>query len=353
MGIKKVLLATLCLMVAASVQEGGPAHAGKPTYRIVWDEFKDGFSVGAPDSKWFHFAAGPYVGDDGVVTTSNQGLNVVASGTNVDTGQPAFVRTIGQEEDNGGLPGSLDHVKWLAYTNHLSSSGVPGFDAVPGQELSCQATVRGQAFGTAGHPFGDAVVDPDDDLRLASVALNTIDFETFMVFDFFLTNKRIYALYERLPFGRTADHRYAAFTFMIPVAERSPEDWHHFRIAYDRSAGTVRWLIDDEEVYRIDRLGFRIDRGLLTIDHGGREESVEPRQLACGMGTFTLLDAALPSGTSLVRLSSAPDFYFDPLIGEPTAENFVDEDSLPSSRLFGQGAELHVRRYVVSSVASG
>jgi hypothetical protein len=61
----------------------------------------------------------------------------------------------------------------------------------------------------------DAVADPDDDLRLASVALDTIDFDTSMVFDAFLTSTRVYAVYERLPFGRAsmgAYGEYAAFT---------------------------------------------------------------------------------------------------------------------------------------------
>jgi hypothetical protein len=238
------------------------------------------------------------------------------------------------------------------YANHLASTGVPGFDALPGQELSCQATVSGQGFGVAGHPFGGAVVDPEDDLRLASVALNVIDFETFLVSDFFLTNKRIYAFYERLPFGRTDDHRYAAFSFMVPVADRIPGQAHELRIGYNRSAGTIRWLLDGEEVFRVDRLGYLIDRAFLTIDHGGTEELVEPRQLDCGMGMFTLLDGDLPSGSALVRLSSAPDFYFDPALGEPVAQTFQDDASLVTNRLFGQGAELHVQRYVVSSVAA-
>ncbi|MDQ3973326.1 MAG: DUF6081 family protein [Actinomycetota bacterium] len=349
---KRVLFVAVCLSLATSYWGAGSAHARASGYRIVWDDFKAEFTVDAPDAKWFRFAAGPYVGDDGIVTTSPRGLHVVSSGTNPDTGQPAFVRTIGQEQNNGGLPGGLDHVKWLVYMNHTASTGFPGFDALSGQELSCQATVSGGTFGAEGHPFGGAVTDPNDDLRLASVALNTIDFETFMVFDFFLTNERIYAFYERLPFGRTEDHRYAAFSFMIPVAERSPDEWHQLRIGYQPSVGTVRWFLDDEEVFRVDRIGHLIDRSFLTIDHGGQQESVAPRQLDCGMGMFSLLDGDLPSGAALVRLSSAPGFYFDPTTGEPAAQSFVDEHSVDASRLFGQGAEMRIKRYVVSSVAA-
>lgn len=75
-------------------------------------------------------------------------------------------------------------------------------------------------------------------------------------------------------------------------------------------------------------------------------------QLACGMGMFTLLDGDLPSGEGLVRLSTAPEFYFDPGVGQPAAQSFVDEQSLESSRLLGRGAELNVRRSIVSSAAA-
>lgn len=350
------------------VAAAGAAAAGRATgaagpgggYRLVWDDFRDGFTAanqpGTPDARWFYFAAEPFVGNDGVATTSKQGLRVVPPAVNRQTGDPAFALAVGQEggPDNPfGLPGGLDHVKWLVYMNQMATSGFPGFDAVPGQVLTFENTLRGRTFGTAGHPFGDAVRDPDDDLRLASVAANTIDFETLMVFDFFLTNKTVYAFYERLPFGRgPALGNYAAFSYMIPVADRD-DGWVATKLTYDRAAGVVRWFLDDEEVFRVNKLGRRIDRKYLTLDHGGDEVDIRPRQLNAGMGLFTLLDASLPTGDALVRLSTAPDFYFDPEADPPAPESFVDEESLGGSRLFGQGAELQVKRTVVSSRPAG
>jgi hypothetical protein len=66
------------------------------------------------------------------------------------------------------------------------------------------------------------------------------------------------------------------------------------------------------------------------------------------MGLFTLLDGRLPSGQALVNLSQAPGFYLDPANGI-TPQTFADEQSLPGSRVFGQGAELRVERFVVQS----
>ncbi len=350
-----LVLISCALLLTAVPALGQESEGGKDSgFRIVWDDFKKGFDAQGADAKWFYFAAGPYIGDDGIESISQNRLQVVASGTNAETGQPAFVRTIGQEDENpSGLPGGLDHVKWLVYMNQLSSRGIPGFDALPGQELACETWISGKTFGTTGHPFGQAVVNPEDDLRLASVAMNTVDLESWMVFDFFLTNERVYAFYERLPFGREQLGNYAAFSFMIPVAEREPNDRHHLKIAYDKAAGTVRWLVDDVEVFRVDQIGHLIDRQYMTIDHGGVEETVSPNQLNCGMGMFTLLDAHLPSGIGLVRLSSQPDFYFNPEVGAPEAETFVDDQSLESNRLFGQGAKLEILQYVVESRPAG
>lgn len=119
---------------------GRPATAAPNGYWREWDNFRNGFTVanqaGAPDAKWFHFAAGPYVGNDGIATTfPSHGLSVRSAGTNPATGAPAFSLTLGQEGagDNPlGLPGGIDHLKWLMYMNHVASSGYPGFDAVAG-----------------------------------------------------------------------------------------------------------------------------------------------------------------------------------------------------------------------------
>jgi hypothetical protein len=361
-----VIIAAATLLATATMAYGAEstlAQGARP-YRIVWDDFQAGFSAtvtpGAPGARWFYFSAGPYVGDDGIETTSERGLRVVPKGTNPTTGRPAFTRTLGQEATSGGLPGGLDHVKWLAYANHIASTSFPGFDAESGQELACETRLSGRTFGTAGHSFGGRVQNANDDLRLSGVAFNAIDFETFIVSDFFVTNERIYALYERLPFGRPSSggtlNEYASFTFTVPVATRSPGDQHHLKIAYDRSHGVMRWLVDGREVLQVNRLGHRIDRRHMVLDHGGTETLVQPRQLACGMGMFTLLDASRPGqpaadplSDGLVRLSTAPDFYFNTRRGAPTAQTFADPSSLPSSRLFGQGAELNARRLVVSS----
>jgi hypothetical protein len=356
--LKTPLTSTLCIVLALALAVGVMPSVGAAAPTVpVWDDFSSGFSVGpiGSSAKWFYFATpdGAFVGDDGNTFTAGPTLTVVPKGANSRTQLPAFSKTVAQEQTSG-LPGGLDHVKWLVYMNHLSSSGVPGFDAPLGQKLVCQTTLGGFTLGTDDHPFGSAVVDPQDDLRLASFALNTIDFQTNMVFDVFYTNKRIYALYEHLPFGRASMGgpygEYAAFTYAIPILTRVPGDFHTVAVVYDRAAGVVSWTVDGQEKFSVNNLGFRIGRTNLLLDHGGTEESFIPTQLNCGMGSFSLLDAHGAQNKGLAKLSTLPGFYFNPTLRPPAPEVFVDPHSLQSSRLFGQGAILTAHRPSVGTI---
>ena len=196
---------------------------------------------------------------------------------------------------------------------------------------------RGRTFGTAANPFGSAVTNPDTDLRLASFAMNTTDFETGMVFDVWMTNNAIYPYYERLNLSGRAT--YGAFSSVFPPVWRTPGEQAKVTVAYNRAAGVVRWLVDDLEAARVSNIGFPAAGATTIIDHGGTPQPAAPRQLNCGMALFTLLDGGLPpSGTGLVSL--APPYTF------PTA--FAD-----GPNLFGQGTELRVERFEIDSANAG
>jgi len=289
---------------------------------LMDDDFRHGLDL---TDRWAITRFPPrFSADDGIVSASDRGLYVKAAGTNSRTGEPAFSETATGEDD---------HVKWMVDTQHRSSYSVPGFDAVPGQELQIGMWLRGRTFGTAAHPFGSAVTDPDTDLRLASFAMNTIDVETGMVFDVWMTNNAIYPYYERLNLTGTA--AYAVFSSVFPPVSRTPGAPAKVAVAYNRAAGTTRWLINDTEVARVSKIGLPAPDATTIIDHGGTPEMVSPRQLNCGMAMFTLLDGRLaPSETGLVSL--APPYRF------PT--RFAG-----GPKLFGQGAELYVERFKVQS----
>jgi len=322
-------------------------------YTLYWDNFTNGYTVDTPGAKWNHFRYGAFVADDAQVfpagDSTHSWLEIDAKGTG-QGGSPAFTKTVAPDPISG-LPGALDHVKWLVYMNHTSSRGYAGFDAQLNYELSCTMVTGGQTYGVSKHPFGSNVPSATEDPRLASFAMNTIDLESNMVFDFMFTNGRIYAIYERLPFGRGTMGNYAAFTYAIPVKAYKPWLYYETTIAYDRTAGVVKWLIDGVEVFRVSRVGYRLaSRQYMLLDHGGTEQAVSMKQLNCGMGMFTMLDGAALSGPGLVRLTNTPNFYFQPQVGTSQPLWFADETSQQSSRLWGQGAAFDVEEIAVKSV---
>ncbi|GMK56420.1 hypothetical protein CspeluHIS016_0302600 [Cutaneotrichosporon spelunceum] len=332
--------ALAAFLAVLQVSATSPSQPDKDpfVYSTVIDDFKRGFSASGADAKWSHFAFGPYIGDNGIanITRRKGGSLVVNAPGTGRAGTPAFTLTA---PPNGSVPGDIDHVKWLVFANATSSAGYPGYDTAAGYVTSCEAEVGATVFGTETEKFGMSATDP----ALSWAGGVNGDFETFMIFDFALTNDAIYAFYERLPFGRSETHNYASFSALTPVASRSPGDMHALKVSYDRSAKTVSWFIGGREVYNINRIGhYPTDRTSVLVDRGGVEEEVgEMRQLVCGVGTFTLMDRFVPSlGKGLVRLNPQEGYYIHPITGAPL--DFVDDASAESSRLFGQGAELVV-----------
>jgi hypothetical protein len=315
----------LLAVLAAAVVLAVPAtSAAAPSKVLLRDDFRQGFDL---VNTWALLAVPPiFIADDGITSTSNHGLHVRASGTNPVTGEPAFTKI---------SFGDFDHVKWMADTQHLSSNSFPGYDAAPGQTVECNMWARGRTFGTAAQPFGSAVANPNTDLRLASFAMNTIDYETGMVFDVWMTNNAIYPYYERLNLSGLAT--YEAFSSVFPPVHRDPNEQTKVTVSYNRSAGTVRWLVDDREVARVSHIGFLSPKAKLIIDHGGTPQLAAPRQLNCGMALFTLLDGGpMPggpvSGPGLVPLAP-PYLYPASFVGGPN--------------LWGQGAEMQVHRFEI------
>ncbi|MFC7511707.1 DUF6081 family protein [Streptomyces thermocarboxydus] len=127
-------------------------------------------------------------------------------------------------------------------------------------------------------------------MRLASAAMVTADFDSKAIFDFSVVNGKIYAIYERLPeHGAT----YAAYSYAIPVADRTPGEWATLQVRLDQGGTRVTWKVNGRTVLSTDRIGTRaFDRTYMILDHGGTEERLKLKQLTCGFGLFTVLDAA-------------------------------------------------------------
>jgi len=162
-----------------------------------------------------------------------------------------------------------DNVKALIYSTAEFAPGERGL-------LTVEADMRVDTFGTDRNPHGVA----RGDVRLGCGALNTIDLQTFMVFDFLVSNDRIVPLYERLPFGQSSENPYPAFTELIPIATpTSPGQWHRYTIRYDRANDTVAWGVDGVTV---------AERGSVGAPPGEPGPVVKVDSIKIGGGLFTM-----------------------------------------------------------------
>jgi len=259
-------------------------------------------------------------------------INNLLSGSTLHQSVNPFTWTLPQ-----GPTGALDHVKVLQYHTQQFKPGLnKGI-------LKYKFRGSAQSYNVLDHPFPSNLVSkPNDDLRLGSCAVNTVDFDTMMVADFFLTNEGLYAFYERLPFARTPTNNYRSFSQAKRVSDRTAQEKHNLRIEYDINQRTLSWFVEQTRVLFVTLIGYPSNdpKVRMMIDHGGENTLVQPTGFRAGWGCFTLLDALdyhnTTSTKGLVRLNSedGPD-YNRPL-------SFHDDESLLSNRLWGQGAEIEV-----------
>ena len=272
--------------------------AAQPEQLLFRDDFTEGLRVGE-GAPWRLRPVDAMPAGDGAVRTVPEGLLVVPTGVNPDTGEPAFA------DPETGPNGAVQHLRWAAFTTHTSPSGRPGFDAAAGQVLMVSAELAVRGLGLERHPCD--VSDPGAGIQLGAVGLISVDLETGIVFDFFLTNDHVFAVYERL--ALRPDAQFAAFSYAVPVTDRKPDQVHHLEIAFDRAAAMAHWQVDGGHVLSVDRIGFRtLDHAYLLRDNGGREEAVLPRQFTYGMGLFA--DRMCGQGIELsarwLRVSASP-----------------------------------------------
>ena len=242
------------------------------------------------------------------------------------------------------IGGAVEHVKFLQLS---VDSYTPGHEK---KLLKVTARMGAQHYNMSKHPFpSEYVTRPEDDVRLGSCALNAVSLDTFLVLDFMITNYGIYALYERLPFGRTEDNVYRAFTQIKRVADRSPDDLDELAIQYDANWGIATWFVNDRAVFTVQQLGkmYHGDEVRTLIDLGGVNEIVAPETFNFGFGCFTLLDAVdyfnPSSEAGLVDLCTGYD------CGYVTPTEFYDEEYDSINRLWGQGSALTLSKLRVDS----
>ena len=306
-------------------------------------------------------------GSDGVVTFDNGGLNVNSN---------PFTATV---------PVGNEHVKWLRYYKNpiqIKSKGETIYKGV----IAGKQHFLEDSSGNLVIPgdFSGRYRNAREDIRLCSAALNVLDQDNWNVYDWFISDEKIFPFYERLPFGwpgngtANPDKLYGAFSSAGPPIQRTddPEnDFMHIAIGINPEENYVRWYVNGSVVFQIDRPGIHPSDEFRLLEHGGPPLLSIPNQIFIGFGTFSLLDMTLPNNYSrelvdapfvdnqaasaLVQLE-VEEMYVEPLPGlegeprdliNPAVAFSVVLGQYPDDnlqvKLFGQGSTLRVTRVEV------
>lgn len=231
--------------------------------------------------------------------------------------------------------GVNDHSKFLIYSNSMNSDrGFPGFKAPDNGEIYYEGRVVVETYGTENNPFNVAA----DDFRLSSGGMVSIDFDTFMIYDFFMTATKAYALYERLPFDQKVKDPAAFFTYVVPVMDLEPSARYHYKLSYNKSRYRVMYYIDGKHVFAIDEFGRRLAKEydsysqFKDLPGSGNPDDlplVQSNQRIVGGGLFTMLDGGMRHGKELA--------------------NIHDPSLNPSKKVFGQGGKIVLSDIVVGT----
>jgi hypothetical protein len=332
---------------------GSAGYQGTNKEQIYVDD-QTGFNPNA-DGKNFYFA------DD---------TGFIGNGWNITKGEKGTFLTLTAAPYNVTLPFTgdgtcptcaLGHVQALSYFNVPTEMPDEDIEIFYGGRYSCD-------IDTSNHPFGNQV-NVEDDIRIAACGFNTASFPGFgetatnrmgvwTVADIFLSKGKklggsgksfwVYGIYEILPFGKTnfggplGD--YHAFTHAIPLVKVDSKDgFVDLAISYNRKRGTIKYWVEGQLAYTVDRVGFPLEtKWMRILDHGGVDRLSFPKFVFRGKGIFTLLDAFkvnnknFAKNNPLVQLDSEPSHYLDVFSPTDASPTFFDPLSKRSNRLYRQ-----------------
>ncbi len=255
----------------------------------------------------------------------------------------------------------IDHAKYWAYAKVPIPIPVHG-DSV----VKWAANV--QTFKTESNPFPSAIVERND-FRFANGQFMAFDPVTGFNFAFVLTNHRVYIMYQRMfdyplfqPKQGGVNTGRAAFTFIIPVKIRRVCDWHDLEIVFHGDSHEVSYHVDEQEVFVLNQVGFRLERQYMVEDIGGIEEIAWPESVYYGLGAFTGVDyypacqraescrdCQFPFiRQSLTQLNLGTYFtQYNPIFGPNTpAVYYAVSGAGPEYKIWGQGLVSKIRKLI-------
>lgn len=305
--------------------------------------------INGPDENWFFFEP-LYRANDGVLTCGPNGglLN-----SNPFTQTPL----VSSHPYN-------DNTKWLGLDKYPKVIPLWG-------QLCLEWEMSARVFNTIPSPFPDNIVQGPNDFRFGCGSANAMDLNSLMSFGFFITNDRVYIVYGRLPTWRSYLGPYAAFSYVIPVANRRPSDFHKLKIVFDQVPKAVRYFVGNKMVWEVFNTGFYLRGEYPVQDMGGYPTLTFPEELYTGFGTFTAVDY-YPASTDIQNPSTdntanyplirealtncannQADTIYNPVLGQPSLASYWDPVGTDiGHHIWGQGVEVRIKKMEAYAINS-
>lgn len=314
--------------------------------RIDWDFWYRYPILYGEDANWHFYERDGYIANGGkMVFTKSGGLMNAAR----------FNTTVPQNSDL-----YADNYKYLIFANEPMELNMNA-DTVFQYVLKDAQTYLARADQT---PFPVQIINcPGQDFRVATTVVMLNDPEGGFQFGYLITSDMVYAIYARLPDNRDIIGNYAAFTFVVPVGYRLPNDEHKLKLVVSKRMQAIRWQIGTRDVFRVMNVGRYVDRQYMTLDLGGGEQDeIFPDRLYYGLGAMDFLNhypacyklcsdkpcCYPPARMALVKTGNATALpQYDPIEGKPVPATFWDVGGRAQYRDWGQGAAATFRRLTI------
>lgn len=288
---------------------------------LFYDDFSKGFNPADPNSLYEFFSVtGPgfsFTSNDGVAISNNNGL------------------TISSVPFKFTNPTKLDTIKYFAIIKNAPSVPFEGeyvYEAIMSSQQTGLNNLPQTLQATGGSLYGVNNANSDFRLALGILTMQSLD---QIQFSCILTNEDIYAYYGLEPFGMTAyggtEPNYNAWSHCIPIRKRNVQDplndFVKVAIAYNYKENYARWLINDIELFRVNRIGFPLERKYRIFEANGLAGDEFPNSLKrptsflLAFGTGNTMYGYNPQNPGqlpnigLVRLLNA--YTVDPIVTDP------------------------------------
>lgn len=213
-----------------------------------------------------------------------------------------------------------DHLKYIAVSTQAFDVPVVGSLTFSVRiQASTPGTVSGRvvrgcygpgfSYPYVGAPCATPYTSTPIEGQQAGVVLNMINFETGQLFDWFVSDRQVFALVERLPSNvtnpslPTTDPAYVglskAYTQIVKVADVAPGKKYDVSIRYSRGPSTsrVEFFLDGKLFTSVDNVGVPLDvqgvpySGIYPALGSGEQLKSKLNSFVIGHGLFSLLDA--------------------------------------------------------------